>query len=116
MPLLRGLSIWFTPRIELIPYSGDYWPVGDAWEDDRADFCWTAGLWFLNIVYVILGLAGLWIARRRPGVALLVLFVLIRTLFFTQIEAPEPRYTLECFPAAIALAAQIWSRRPAITS
>jgi hypothetical protein len=38
----------------------------------------------------------------------LVSHFVIRTLFLTQIETPEPRYVLVCFPAVIALAAQFW--------
>jgi hypothetical protein len=29
-----------------------------------------------------------------------------------QNDTPEPRYVLECFPAIIALAAQVFSKRP----
>jgi hypothetical protein len=32
-------------------------------------------------------------------------FVLLRCALLVTIEAPEPRYTLECFPVVIALAA-----------
>jgi hypothetical protein len=51
-----------------------------------------------------------WVARRRPGVALLVTYCAVRTLFFARfVETPEPRYVLECFPAVIALAAQVFA-------
>jgi len=42
---------------------------------------------------------------------LLASFVLLRTAFLTTVETPEPRYILVCFPAIIALAAQIFARR-----
>jgi hypothetical protein len=36
----------------------------------------------------------------------------VRTLFFARfVETPEPRYVLECFPAVIALAAQVFALR-----
>jgi hypothetical protein len=38
---------------------------------------------------------------------LLVVFIVARTLFLTTLETPEPRYALVCFPAVIALAAQV---------
>jgi hypothetical protein len=61
---------------------------------------------------MLLALAGAWIARRQPGVALLLAFCVVRTLFFARfVETPEPRYVLECFPAVIALGAQVFSRR-----
>jgi hypothetical protein len=42
-------------------------------------------------------------------VAFLILFMLLRTAFLTTLETPEPRYVLECFPALIAMAAQLFS-------
>jgi len=109
IPLLRSLVMWFTPRVELLPNSSPLHPVAGEWEDDRGDFVETLALGAVNIVYVGLALAGLWIARRRPGVAFLVTFMVLRTLYIAGfIETPEPRYVLECFPAMIALAAQLF--------
>jgi hypothetical protein len=110
MPLLRGLTLWFTPRIELLPFSGNLWPVRAHWQDDPVDFSGTIGLFAANLVYVGMALAGFWVARRKPAALLLVAFVVTRTAFFTQIETPEPRYVLECYPAIVALGAQLWSR------
>jgi len=110
IPLLRSFTLWFTPRVELLPYSGHLFPIREEWEDDRKDFLATLSLVAVNGIYVALALAGAWIARRRPGWALLVTFVVVRTLFFTHIETIEPRYVLECFPAVIALGAQVFTR------
>jgi hypothetical protein len=110
IPLLRSLAMWFTPRVELLPNSSPLRPVGSEWEDDRVDFLVTLGMALLNAGYVILALAGAWMARGRPGVALLIVFVVVRTLFIASfIETPEPRYVLECFPAVLALAAQVFA-------
>jgi hypothetical protein len=112
IPFLRSLTLWFTPRMELLPYSGHLWPVRVEWEDDRPDFLATLSMAGANLIYVVLALVGAWIARGRPGWALLVVFILVRTAFFTTfVETPEPRYVLECFPAVIALAAQAFSPR-----
>jgi len=117
IPLLRSLAMWFTPRIELLPFSGHVFPLRSAWEDDREDLIITLLFGFLNGAYTLLGLAGAWIERGRPGSALLVLFVLLRTAFFAVfIETPEPRYVLECFPAVIALAAQVFARTNQLSS
>jgi len=110
IPLLRSLTLWFTPRVELLPFGGHLWPVGVEWQDDRTDFLSTLGLVLTNALYVGLALAGIWLARRRPGVAFLVLFIVVRTAFFVYfVETPEPRYVLECFPAVIALGALAFS-------
>jgi 4-amino-4-deoxy-L-arabinose transferase-like glycosyltransferase len=114
VPLLRTLTLWFTPRVELLPSSGHLWPLREEWQDDRPDFLVTLGLSVVNVIYIALALAGAWLARRRPGWALLILFCLVRTLFFARfVETPEPRYVLECFPAVIALAAQVFASRGA---
>lgn len=112
VPVLRTLTLWFTPRVELLPSSGHLWPLREEWQDDRPDFLVTLGLSVVNVIYIALALAGAWLARRRPGWALLILFCVVRTLFFVKfVETPEPRYVLECFPAVIALAAQVFASR-----
>ena len=97
--------------MELLPSSGKLWPLRSEWEDDRPDFLVTLGAVVVNALYVVFALIGMRVARRRPGLALLVTFCLVRTLFFAKyVETPEPRYVLECFPAVIALAAQAFSK------
>jgi Dolichyl-phosphate-mannose-protein mannosyltransferase len=111
IPLLRSLVMWFTPRTELLPSSSPLHPLVSEWEDDRGDFVETLALGLVNLVYVALALAGVWMARRRSGVAFLLVFVLLRTLYIAGfIETPEPRYVLECFPAVIGLAAQVFGK------
>lgn len=116
IPVLRSLSLWFTPRIELLPYSGHLRPIRDEWQDDRRDFVVTLSLASLNCIYITLGIAGAWVMRRRPGLAFLIVFIFVRTAFFTQNDTPEPRYMLECYPAVIALGAQVFSLRPQLSS
>jgi hypothetical protein len=109
IPFLRSLTLWFTPRVELLPYSGHLWPIGERWEEDPVDFSVTLSLFLLNCAYVALALAGIWIARRQPGVVLLIAFIVVRTAYIARfVETPEPRYVLECYPAVIALAAQVF--------
>src|ERR1700722_10096956 len=84
IPALRCLTLWFTPRVELLPSSGHLWPVREEWQDDRRDFLVTVGLTAVNAIYLLLAAAGAWVARRRPGVALLIVFCIVRTLFFAR--------------------------------
>jgi hypothetical protein len=112
IPLLRSLTLWFTPRVELLPLSGHLWPLAGEWQDDREDFLVTLLLVAVNAFYIGLALAGAWTARARPGWAFLILFVGIRTIFFaTFVDTPEPRYVLECFPALLALGAQCFAKQ-----
>jgi len=113
IPLLRSLALWFTPRIELLPASGQLRPFATEWDEDRQDVLVTLGFFALNVIYVGLALAGAWLARGRCGWGILIAFILLRTLYIACfVETIEPRYVLECFPAVIALAAQVFSRRP----
>ena len=110
IPLLRSLALWFTPRIELLPYSGQMAPFASEWEDDREDVVVTLSFIAVNGIYLALALIGAWFARGRCGWGILVAFILLRTIYIAGfVETPEPRYVLECFPAAIALAAQAFS-------
>jgi hypothetical protein len=110
LPALRALTMWFAPRIELLPLSGTVFPLAQSWEDDKIDQSVTIGMSLLNIFYVALAIWGAWRLWRtspeaRSVVALLIVFIALRTAFLTTLETPEPRYVLECFPALIALGA-----------
>ncbi|HEY1483498.1 MAG TPA: hypothetical protein VGF19_12280, partial [Candidatus Acidoferrum sp.] len=114
IPLRRSVRIWFTPRIELIPVSGHVFPLRYMWVEDRVDQRVTVCFFFLNIFYVTLGLLGalkLWrCPNARPAVAMMLLYILARTAFLTTLETPEPRYVLVCFPALLAMGAQLFTR------
>ena len=113
IPLRRAGRIWFTPRIELIPVSGHVFPLAYMHEEDPVDQRVTIFYFVLNFFYVGLAIAGickLWTARSvRPAILLIVFYILVRTAFLTTIETPEPRYTLVCFPALLALGAQLFA-------
>jgi hypothetical protein len=116
LPSARAVTIWFTPRIELLPVSGNVFPLRQMWEDDRVDQTVTVGFFLLNLVYLGLAVWGAarlwrWNAAARPAVVFIGIFVLLRTAFLTTLEAPEPRYVIVCFPALIALGAQVFARR-----
>ncbi len=110
VPLQRVVSIWFTPRTCLLPFSGHLWPPAEQWEEDPAGFSITVALGLLNLFYVGLAVAGAWQWRQRSGLWVLIAFIVVRTAFLTQIETPEPRYVIVCFPAVLSLAALGWAR------
>jgi hypothetical protein len=114
VPAARAVTLWFTPRTELLPVSGTVFPLGKSWREDPVDQSVTVGLFLLNVIYVGLAVwGGVFLWRRgpavRPAVGLLVIFVTVRTAFLTTLETPEPRYVLVCFPILMALAAQVFS-------
>ncbi|MGO8908377.1 MAG: hypothetical protein ACLQDM_03470 [Bradyrhizobium sp.] len=110
IPMLRAWAIWFTPRIELLPYSGKLWPPLKQWRNRSTDFDVT--LWFeiFNCIYLGLAFVGAWRCRRHPALAFLIAFIVIRTAFLTQLQTVEPRYVIVCFPALLALGAQAWAK------
>ncbi|HWZ99664.1 MAG TPA: hypothetical protein VN025_18040 [Candidatus Dormibacteraeota bacterium] len=115
VPLQRAITIWFTPRIELLPFSGNVFPLAQNWSDDRMDQSVTAGFFLLNIVYLGLALIGfcrlwIWNKKVRPALICIASYLLLRTAFLTTVEAPEPRYVLVCYPAILALCATLFGK------
>jgi hypothetical protein len=124
VPFQRALTIWFTPRTELMDIDGKFWPLRQQWRDSRANVLITGSFAALGYAYVALALAGVWLAWRakRPsnstvsplgpnlwGIALVVAYLVVRTAFLTTVEAPEPRYVVSCYPAVFALIALLGS-------
>src|ERR1700722_8010502 len=121
LPLARAMTMWFTPRIELIPVSGTVFPLVQSWQEDTVDQSVTVGVFLLNIAYAALAIAGtVRLLRRssavRPALGVMILFVLLRTAFLTTLETPEPRYVLVCFPIVLALAAQVFWQPAKVTN
>ncbi len=110
IPIERAFAMWFTPRITLLPYSGKLWPLAESYRSNATDFEVTFVLALLNVVYVLTGIAAAWSCRTNPGVLLIVAFIVIRTAFLTQLQTCEPRYVLVCFPALLAVSAQLFRR------
>lgn len=113
VPFLRALTLWFAPRIEMLPLSGHLWPIAKWWQDSESEYCYSLGLFLIGIAYGVMAFIGAWRSWRNPMAMALVAFIVIRTAFLTTVEGPEPRYVLECFPAVFALAAQLWTKRAA---
>ena len=106
LPAVRIADMWLRPRTELFPSDPRWWEFND---DGR----WlTVSLAFgvINLTYVVMGIAGLVRAREFFGIGLFVLFLVLRSAFLGTLENPEPRYTLECYPAVIVLASVLFHR------
>jgi 4-amino-4-deoxy-L-arabinose transferase-like glycosyltransferase len=115
LPVARAFTIWFTPRIELLPFSGDVFPIKAAWREDPIDLSVTLSYFSLCVLYAAFAIWGgwrLWREKSALGLAVTLLFgyLLLRTAFLTTLETPEPRYVLVCFPAIFALAGQVFAR------
>ena len=106
IPAERALTMWLTPRVGFLRYSGQIVPIGERWRDNRADFATTVLFALLNLVYLGLALIGAWVCRGRPELHLLAAFILVRTAFLTELQTVEPRYVIECFPALLATGGQ----------
>ncbi|MBZ5659770.1 MAG: hypothetical protein LAO08_05125 [Acidobacteriia bacterium] len=126
VPFQRVLTLWFTPRVELLPIDGNMFPLRDQWQDSHANVLTVAAFAALGYLYIALAIAGIRLARRagRPGhganlqdawnlwgIALLAAYVFVRTAFLTTVEAPEPRYVISCYPAVLAMIALLFAGR-----
>ena len=109
VPSARVLSMWFTPRLELLPVHCEFRPEKTVPWPRQTNFLFTSSLELAAIVYIGLGLAGAWRRRCISIAVALILFVVIRTLLMTQLQTVEPRYVVLCFPVVIAFAANAFT-------
>ena len=105
IPIERAFATWFTPRVDVLRYSGKLWPIGEQWRANPKEFDAAAIFALLNFVYIGLAAVGAWRYRSNPGCAALVLYLVIRTALLTQLATIEPRYVVVCFPDVAALGA-----------
>ena len=98
--------MWLRPRTEILPPDPRWW----EFNDDVKHSVVAVGFGLLNLAYVV---AAAWAVLRQGSgirwVGLVIGFVLLRSVFLGTLENPEPRYTLECYPAVIVLASSLLS-------
>jgi dolichyl-phosphate-mannose-protein mannosyltransferase len=109
LPGLRILDMWMRPRTEMLPADSRWW----EFDDEPRWSALTLSLGIVNLLYVLVAVVG-WIKRRKQlNLALLLLFVVLRSAFLGTLENPEPRYTLEMYPVVIVfLAAALTKTAP----
>ncbi len=101
LPMLRIGDMWLRPRTEMLPLDTRWWEYAD---DPRA--CAIAALWgLLNLLFLFAAVMGVVRGPCPRYLALMLLFVLLRSAFLGTMENPEPRYTLECYPIVLVLGA-----------
>ncbi len=99
LPLLRLADMWLRPRVETLNVPLRWWQYAQHPAATRVAIFYGA----LNLAYLVAAFCG---AFRWPRLAgSMVGLIALRSLLLATLEAPEPRYTLECFPLLMVLAA-----------
>lgn len=106
LPCLRIADMWLRPRTELFNADPRWW----EFNDERRWLALSLAFGAINLCYVLMAGAGLLRSRKFFGIGLLVLFLLLRSAFLGTLENPEPRYTLEMYPAVIVMASSLFHR------
>jgi Dolichyl-phosphate-mannose-protein mannosyltransferase len=97
LPLGRVMDMWLRPRVENLPIDLDWW----VWSHHHAETLFSWSYAALNGAYLLLAAFGL---RLRPRFSTAMLaYMALRSALLLTVEAPEARYTLECFPMLFAL-------------
>jgi hypothetical protein len=99
--------MWLRPRTETLPSDTRWW----EFDDDPEWLALAIGLGIVNLLYVGAAFAGLVRGQFAPHLGLLLAFVILRSAFLSTVENPEPRYTLECYPLVIILAAALFQQK-----
>jgi hypothetical protein len=99
LPLARLADMWVRPRTEMLNLELNWWDWQDVSKESSISACLAA----LDVFYIVAALLSFrW---RMQGAGILWLFILCRSALLATLPNPEPRYTLECFPALFILAA-----------
>jgi Dolichyl-phosphate-mannose-protein mannosyltransferase len=105
LPLLRLADMWLRPRVETGNAPLRWWQYGQ-----HPAATWAALLYgVLNLAYLVMAFLGILRWPRMAGA--MVALIALRSLLLATVEAPEARYTLECFPLLFILAACYFSTR-----
>jgi hypothetical protein len=98
LPVGRLADMWLRPRVENLNVDPEWWVYSE--DPENARFSW--GYAGLNVLYLIF--AGIGIALRPRLWKAMLAYILLRSALLLTVEAPETRYTIECFPMLFVLA------------
>jgi len=102
LPAARVADMWLRPRTEMLPLNIHFWRI----RQDPYDSACSLALAALNLGYLAAAVAGAWLLRnKRTFLGLLVTYPVVRSLFLGTIPTAEDRYTMECLPFVLVLAA-----------
>lgn len=110
LPSVRIASMWLRPRTERLPIESRWWEYDGHPEESAFALAWAA----LNLFFVLAAVRGWMNWRLGLSGAVVVSFILLRSVFLGSVETPEPRYVLECFPAILALAGGAFARQAVV--
>jgi hypothetical protein len=98
LPALRVADMWLRPRTEMLPLDSRWWDYAGDTESSVIATLWGV----LNLLFIFAAVMGA--VRGAPRyLAMMLLFVLLRSAFLGTLPNPEPRYTLECYPVVLLL-------------
>ncbi len=103
IPLGRMADMWLRPRTEMLPLESRWW----EFKNPRNSWI-SIGYAGINLGFLALAACGAFRLRVSREVWILLGFVLLRTAAIATVGnpcSPEERYTLECYPAVLVLAA-----------
>ncbi|MEO6828740.1 MAG: glycosyltransferase family 39 protein, partial [Acidobacteriaceae bacterium] len=98
LPLARLADMWLRPRTAQLWINLRWWQYRHHRRETIFSWAYAA----LNLGYLLLAAWGL--RKQVPFTTVMVAYVALRCLLLLTIEAPESRYTLECFPMIFILA------------
>jgi 4-amino-4-deoxy-L-arabinose transferase-like glycosyltransferase len=110
LPALRIADMWLRPRTEMLPLDSRWWAFSSDPHDAIIAMVWGA----INLLFIGAAVMGVVRGPRPQYLGLMLLFVVLRSVLLGTLENPEPRYTLECYPVVLVLAAAWisgWRRR-----
>ena len=99
LPATRIVDMWLRPRTEMLPLDTRWWDFADDTQSSVLATMWGA----LNLLFIFAAVMGAVRGPRPRYLAMMMLFVLLRSAFLATLPNPEPRYTLECYPVVLLL-------------